>query len=91
MTPITKTYSVRDLQRNYRSILDSAKSSHDGVLIINNSVPEAVILDVETYNALITDSYTYDMPLVKQLVTEARKSLQKGKGKKLVNWSDLDR
>ena len=91
MTPIAKTYSVRDLQRNYRAILDTAKTSHDGILIINNSVPEAVILDVETYNALIMDSYTYDMPLVERLVIEARKSIQKGKAQKLVSWNDLDR
>lgn len=90
MNPITKSYSVRDLQRDYRSVLDTAKKSHDAVLLINNSVPEAVVLDVETYNTLVTDTYAYDKDLVVKLVDEARKSYKKGKAKKLTYWNELD-
>ncbi|MEI7741289.1 MAG: type II toxin-antitoxin system Phd/YefM family antitoxin [bacterium] len=90
MTSITQTYSVRDLQRNYRAVIDSAKKSHDAVLIINNSVPEAVMLDVETYNALVADSYAYDMKHLDKLVAEAERLCDAGKAKKLKNWDDLD-
>lgn len=90
MNPITKSYSVRDLQRNYRAVLDCAKESHDAVLLINNSIPEAVVLDVETYNALVTDSFAYDEPRVEKLVKEARKSFRTGKAKKLNDWNELD-
>ncbi|OGL67226.1 hypothetical protein A2856_04190 [Candidatus Uhrbacteria bacterium RIFCSPHIGHO2_01_FULL_63_20] len=90
MTPITPSYSVRDLQRNYRAVVDEAKKRHDAVLLINNSVPEAVVLDVETYNALVSDPYTYDEKRVRTLVREADASVKKGKAKKLKAWSDLD-
>lgn len=89
MMPIPKTYSVRDLQRNYRAVLDEAKRTHDAIVLINNSAPEAVVLDVEAYNALVFDDYAWDMPYVNRLVREAKKSL-KGRGKKLQDWSELD-
>ena len=90
MNPIAKSYSVRDLQRNYRAVIDDAKASHDAIVLINNSVPEAVILDVETYNTLVQDTYAWDVPRVLKLVKEARKSLAAGKGKRLKDWNELD-
>ncbi len=91
MNPITKSYSVRDLQRNYRAVLDAAAKSHDAVLLINNSVPEAVVLDVETYNFLVTDTFAYDERRVSKLITEARKSFRLGKAKKMKDWDELDK
>jgi PHD/YefM family antitoxin component YafN of YafNO toxin-antitoxin module len=90
MNTIVKSYSVRDLQRNYRAVLNEAKHSRDAILLINNSVPEAVVLDVETYNALVTDTYAYDKARVAKLVEDARKSYRSGRAKKLKDWDELD-
>ncbi|MBI2551351.1 type II toxin-antitoxin system Phd/YefM family antitoxin [Candidatus Uhrbacteria bacterium] len=90
MQPITPSYSVRDLQRNYRKVLDMAKRTHDAVLLINNSVPEAVVLDVETYNALVEDGYAWDEKHTDKLVKEALASCKQGKTKRLLDWNDLD-
>jgi PHD/YefM family antitoxin component YafN of YafNO toxin-antitoxin module len=90
MNPIALSYSVRDLQRNYRAVLNDAKRTHDAVLLINNSVPEAVVLDVETYNALVGDNYVWDEKQTLKLVKEAVKSCKTGKAKRLKSWDDLD-
>lgn len=90
MNPIAKSYSVRDLQRNYRAVLDDAKKSHDAILLINNSVPEAVVLNIETYNALVQDGSPIDEAFASKQVREAQRSYQKGKAKVLKDWNDLD-
>ncbi len=90
MNPIAKSYSVRDLQRDYRSVIDDAKKTRDAVVLINNSKPEAVVLDIETYNTLTQDGYPLDETFVLKQVKEAQRSYQKGKAKVLKNWDDLD-
>ena len=90
MNPIPRTYSTRDLQRQYRSIIDSAKATKDAVVLINNSAPEAVLLDVETYNQLVSDDYAWDEAFVLKQVASADTSSRAGKSKKLTSWNDLD-
>lgn len=91
MHPIAKTYSVRDLQRNYRSVIDDAKKNHEAIVLINNSRPEAVVLDIVAYNALVEDGYPIDEPFALKQVQAAQKSYQKGKVAVLKGWDDLDR
>ncbi len=90
MNPIPRTFSTRDLQRQYRSIIDSAKQTKEAVVLINNSAPEAVLLDVETYNQLVQDDYAWDEAFVVKQVAQANKSSRVGKSKRLISWSDLD-
>ncbi|MBI4437833.1 type II toxin-antitoxin system Phd/YefM family antitoxin [Candidatus Uhrbacteria bacterium] len=90
MYPIPRTFSTRDLQRQYRSIIDSAKQTKEAVVLINNSTPEAVLLDVETYNQLVQDDYAWDESFVLKQVAQANKSSRGGKSKKLTSWGDLD-
>lgn len=91
MNPVAITYSVRDLQRNYRAVINDAKRTKDAIVLINNSVPEAVLLDVETYNALVIDDYPWDVPYTEKMVKQAEKSIAAGKVKTLKSWDDLDR
>jgi prevent-host-death family protein len=90
MHPISKSYSVRDLQRNYREVVDDAKKSHEAIVLINNSRPEAVLLDIQTYNALVADGHPLDEAYASKLIREAQRSYQKGKAKVLKDWDDLD-
>ena len=90
MNTVSPTFSVRDLQRDYRSVIDTAKRTRDAVVLINNSVPEAVILDVETYNLLAKDEYALDEEYAAKLVQESKKSARVGKVQWLKSLDDLD-
>lgn len=89
--PIPKTLSRRTLQRQYRTVLNGLKASRGAVLLMHHQTPEAVLLDIEAYNALVGDDYTYDTAHVARLVAEARASYRKGKTKILRSWNELDR
>lgn len=90
MHPIHKTFSTRDLQRRYREVIEAAKQSQDAVVLINKSVPEAVILDKRTYDDLARDEYVYDEPYLLKLIKQAKSSYAAGKAKRLLSWDDLD-
>jgi PHD/YefM family antitoxin component YafN of YafNO toxin-antitoxin module len=84
-------FKVRDLQRHYKTAVETAKRTKDAVLLLNKSKPEAVLLDVETYNGLVEDDYVFDEQKTLRLVKQARQSYQKGRAKRLHTWDDLDR
>ncbi len=44
--------SVQEMQRNYRKLLDKVKSSRNPLFILRNNVPEAVIVDVSSWNKI---------------------------------------
>jgi len=90
LDPIHISFSVRDLQRKYRVIIDAAKRSKDAVVLINNSRPEAVVLDIKTYDDLIRDTYSFDEEFTLHTVKLSRSSAKKGKIKKLSSWNELD-
>ncbi|MFA5994990.1 MAG: hypothetical protein WC801_00920 [Patescibacteria group bacterium] len=86
---IPTSYPVRDLQRKYTDILDFIKIHKAPALLINKSKPEAVILDIETYNNLVTDNYEYDEDYVLALDKQAMAEHRAGKTKKLRSLQDL--
>ena len=90
LNAIPISFSVRDLQRKYREIIDVAKRSKEAVVLINNSRPEAVVLDVETYDELVRDTYPYDEAFTLSVVKKSRASVKQKKAKKLSSWNDLD-
>ncbi len=93
MLPLLPTFPqtapVRDLQRSYRSLVDAVKKSHQPLVLINNSVPEAVLLDIETYKALVEDDYEWDYDRTKKLVDKAMASHFAGKSKRLASFDEL--
>ena len=86
---IPKTFTTRDLQRRYRTIINAARESRDAVVLINNSQPEAVILSIDTYNQLVNDDYIFDEPYTLRRVEQARRSYRAGKAKVLKSWKEL--
>lgn len=91
MQTLPRTFSASALQREYRKIINVANETRDAVVLINNSVPEAVILGVDTYNQLVSDDYAWDETFVLSQVGQADRSSKAGKSKRLKNWNDLDR
>lgn len=47
-----ETVSVREMQRNYRQLLDKAKTFRVPLFILKNNSPEAVIVDIESWNEI---------------------------------------
>lgn len=90
MNPVPKTFATRDLQRNYRAIVDMAKKIREPIVLINNSAPEAVLMDVGTYNLLVNDGYVWDEDFVLKQVEVADRSSRAGKSVRLQSWDDLD-
>lgn len=88
--PMPRTFSTRALQRQYRAIITALRSSRGAVLLLNHHTPEAVLLDVETYNVLVGGDDVYDEPRVARLIAEARTSHRRGKSKMLRSWGALD-
>jgi PHD/YefM family antitoxin component YafN of YafNO toxin-antitoxin module len=87
---IAPSYSVRDLQRHYRDVIDTAKRLKEAVVLINNSRPEAVVIDAQTYNELIASLYPYDETLVTNAIARSKASLKGKKPTRLSSWDDLD-
>ncbi len=90
MNPAPKTYPVRDLQRKYRSIIDTAKKTHDAIFLMKGGVPEAVLMDVDMYNRVIAGDDHLDTERVLKLVQQAENSYKAGKVKRLESWDELD-
>lgn len=86
---IPPTYPVRDLQRNYAAIVKKVKSNKQPVVLINKSQPEAVLVDIETYNRLVADDYQYDEDYVLKMDKVAVAEHKAGKTKKLESLKDL--
>jgi len=91
MQPIPQTFTVRDLQRQYRSIIETAKKTQEAVVLINNSRPEAVLMDIGTYAQLATDDYVFDEDKTLKLLAQAKNSYRRGHAKVLRSWDELDR
>ncbi|MBI2426607.1 MAG: type II toxin-antitoxin system Phd/YefM family antitoxin [Candidatus Kerfeldbacteria bacterium] len=53
LTTLPDTASVQEIQRNYRRLLDRVKATRNPLFILRNNLPEAVILDVESWNTLV--------------------------------------
>ncbi len=51
---LPETASVQEIQRNYRRLLDKVKSTRTPLFILRNSLPEAVIVDVKSWNEIVT-------------------------------------
>ncbi len=86
---IPKTYPVRDLQRRYAAILTWVKEAKRPALLMNKSFPQAVLIDIETYNELVGDPYEYDVKFVLDIDRKALKAHRQGKTKKLRSLRDL--
>lgn len=89
LSPIPNSFPVRDLQRRYSTILKFVKDNRAPALLLNNSRAEAVVLDIATYNDLVTDRYEYDEEYILALDIKAQAEHRAGKTKKLGSLAGL--
>lgn len=89
LSPIPNSFPVRDLQRRYSAILKFVKDNRAPALLLNNSRAEAVVLDIASYNDLVSDRYEYDEEYILALDKKAQAEHRAGKTKKLGSLADL--
>jgi prevent-host-death family protein len=86
---LPKTASARDIQKNYRSILDDVMETKKPVVILNNSKPEVVIIDINTYESLTQSVEEYELHLAMEAIAIAEEEKRKGTLKTLKSLKDL--
>lgn len=73
--------SVREIQRNYRKVIDQVKETGQPVYLTSHSQTEAVLLDTNSYEQLRNKAYRQgeDWATVKKTL----KWIRSGKGKEI--------
>lgn len=51
MITIPDMVNVADLQRDYRDLVNGLKKTGKPVVVLSNGIPDAVVMDVTTYNS----------------------------------------
>jgi len=79
MITIPLMTTVADLQRGYRKLINSIKKAGEPVVIINNGKPEAVLVDVDTYEAQVEKLNELEEEYLLKVAQEGLKEYKKGK------------
>lgn len=85
-----KTYSVRDVQREYRTIFDEAKKSGP-VIILNNNKPDIAIVDIDYLENLRELASNAELEDAMDSISVYDREKKNGKLKRLSSLDDLDK
>ncbi|MEK7164945.1 MAG: type II toxin-antitoxin system Phd/YefM family antitoxin [Patescibacteria group bacterium] len=77
------TASVQEMQRNYRKLLDKVKSSRRPLFLLRNNFPEAVIVDVQSWEELASRVVAQEEAAAQAAVEAFDKAKREGKLKVL--------
>jgi|CXWL01.1.fsa_nt_gi prevent-host-death family protein len=84
-----KTASAHQIQRKYRDIFNEVMRTKEPIVVLNNNIPEVVIVDVHEFDALREKMEAMELELAIHAVEVARKEKKEGKLKKLKSLADL--
>lgn len=79
MITIPNMAKVADLQRRYRYLIEEMKKSRKPVVILNNGNPDAVVMDVATYNTFVERLDELEENYLLNVAEEGIKEFEKGK------------
>jgi len=85
-----KTYSVRDVQREYRTIFDEAKKSGP-VIILNNNKPDIAIVDIGYLENLREVAVNAELEDARDSIKVYDSEKKNNNLKKLSSLDDLDK
>jgi len=85
-----KTYSVRDVQREYRAIFDEAKKSGP-VIILNNNKPDIAIVDIDYLENLREIAVNSELEDAMDSISVYDSEKKNNKFKKLSSLNELDK
>lgn len=80
---LPETASVQQIQRNYRQLLDRVKTTRNPLFILRNNLPEAVILDMESWNELVKKTQAKEEKTALAAIAAFERESRRGKLKKL--------
>lgn len=83
MMNIPNMVKVVDLQRGYRSLVGEMKRVGKPFLVLNNGDPDAVIMDVATYNTFTQKMRDFEELNLLRIAQEGIEELKTGRTKKL--------
>ena len=86
---IPKTASARELQTQYRKLLNEVKETREPIVIMSNNTQEAVIVDIETYERLREAARKCELEDTLEAIREYEKDKKEGKLIKLNSLMDL--
>ena len=78
-----QTVSVQDLQKNYRKALDATKTSKKPLFILKNNKPEAVVVDIKSWDILIRKLESKEMKAALFALNAYKREKKSGKLKKI--------
>lgn len=81
--------SARQLQTQYRKLLDEVKETHEPIIITSNNTQEAVIVDIETYKMLRESHARHEKAELLKAIKAYEKDKKEGKLIKLNSLMDL--
>jgi|GEM_PF-1213423 len=76
---IPKTASARELQTQYRKLLNEVKETHEPIVIMSNNKQEAVIIDIDTYERLREVERKQEKLELLEAIKEYEKDKKEGK------------
>jgi PHD/YefM family antitoxin component YafN of YafNO toxin-antitoxin module len=83
-----KTFSVRDVQRNYRAIVTEAKTNSP-IVILNNNLPDVAIVNLDYLENLINKATKNELKDALNSVSIYNKEKKAGKLKELNSLKEL--
>lgn len=70
---------VADIQRRYRYLVEEMKKARRPLVILNNGAPDAVVMDVATYNTFVERLNELEEKYLLRVAEEGIKEFEKGK------------
>lgn len=83
-----KTYSAREIQRNYRAIFDEAQTMSP-IVILNNNKPDVAIVNINFLESLLEKVRKVELEDAFDSLAVYKKEKKEGKLKKLRSPNDL--
>lgn len=82
------TASVREMQRNYKKIIDYVNRTKEPLYLLSNNKPKVVILDIKVFTNLLRDHELTEEELF-EIIDKGDIEYQQGKAKVLTSLKDL--
>lgn len=79
MTSVPMITTVADLQRGYRALVDKIKKTGEPLVVVNNGVPDVVLIDARTYNAQVKKVQEMEEEYLLRVKDEALEEYKLGK------------
>ena len=89
MTSVPSIATVADLQRGYRALVDKIKKTGEPLVVVNNGVPDVVLMDVSSYNSQIDRVREMEEEYLLRIKNEALREYRLGKTKWLKKGQKL--